>query len=336
MKIDFNDLGLIDYNHREKKDISPSESLAGAKDFLKKAACSVGEFTGRLIKEIDIPSVCKLIVKEKIFTSDYVREIAKDTYILRTDMLFNSFLFVGSERALLVDTGFGIDGLEKEVRKITDKPLTVAVTHGHFGCVGGAGAFDTVKVHKRDLKLARAFNNRLLRRVLFFASPSRYYHKYTFDDLVTEKPVFSTFTKRELKNGISLGNKVIEVKSVPSHTRGSLAFIDRNTDIAVVGDIITPLGITLLPGSCDIATYSKNLEEFMNIAEDCTIFCSYLKTPLDRRKVDSFKNLVYRTSNGENDYTRFAGLQKSSDYLQFLVYHPYKIRHKSLFERLRK
>ena len=109
-----------------------------------------------------------------------------------------------------------------------------------------------------------------------------------------------------------------------------------HTGIAVVGDIITPLGITLLPGSCDIATYSKNLEEFMNIAEDCTIFCSYLKTPLDRRKVDSFKNLVYRISNGENDYTRFAGLQKSSDYLQFLVYHPYKIRHKSLFERLRK
>ena len=328
MKIDFNNLGLTDYSKNEPFTDKLDRIWSGAKT----AASSAGPF----IKEIDIPSVLKAFISEKVFTPDYVREIAKDTYLLRTDMLFNSFLFVGSEKALLVDTGFGITGLKKMIREITDKPLVVAVTHGHIGCVGGAGDFDSVKIHKDDMKLAKFSDNRLLHKAIFLLSPSRYYHKYDSGNLVSGKPKFSAFTKRELKSGISLGNRTIDVINIPSHTKGSVVFVDKTTGIAVSGDIVAPLGITFLPGACDLAKYSKNLDSFMNIVEERTIFCSYLKTPLDHRKVNAFKNLVAHTAYDENDYSKLISMKKSSEYLQFLIYCPAKTNRKSLIEIFRK
>ena len=41
------------------------------------------------------------------------------------------FLVEGSERALLIDTCSGVGNLAEYVATLTDKPLTVWVTHGH-------------------------------------------------------------------------------------------------------------------------------------------------------------------------------------------------------------
>ena len=41
------------------------------------------------------------------------------------------YLVEGSERAVLIDTGIGLGNICKYVRKLTSKPLTVLITHGH-------------------------------------------------------------------------------------------------------------------------------------------------------------------------------------------------------------
>ncbi|MEM5770347.1 MAG: MBL fold metallo-hydrolase, partial [Bacillota bacterium] len=41
-------------------------------------------------------------------------------------------LLLGSKQALLVDTAMGIGNIAKEVRMITELPLTVVNTHGHI------------------------------------------------------------------------------------------------------------------------------------------------------------------------------------------------------------
>ena len=65
--------------------------------------------------------------------NDYysINEIAKDIY--RLTSLENVFfdLIVGSERALLIDTGYGFGNVKGLIRSITDKPLIIANTHGH-------------------------------------------------------------------------------------------------------------------------------------------------------------------------------------------------------------
>ena len=46
-------------------------------------------------------------------------------------MRFKQYLVVGEEKALLIDTGFGIYSLKEKVRGITELPVTVVNTHAH-------------------------------------------------------------------------------------------------------------------------------------------------------------------------------------------------------------
>lgn len=71
-------------------------------------------------------------------------EFAPDTYEIDEFDCASIFLFVGTERALLLDTGIGIGDLKGLVEEITDKPYDVVLTHGHRDHTGGAGWFDTV------------------------------------------------------------------------------------------------------------------------------------------------------------------------------------------------
>ncbi len=50
----------------------------------------------------------------------------------------NAKLFTSWHRkSALVDTGLGIGNIYKEVRKLTDKPVTAVATHIHWDHIGG-------------------------------------------------------------------------------------------------------------------------------------------------------------------------------------------------------
>lgn len=49
----------------------------------------------------------------------------------------NMYLLLGSEKALLIDTGNGLSDLPQAIGEITDLPLTVVNTHGHYDHIHG-------------------------------------------------------------------------------------------------------------------------------------------------------------------------------------------------------
>ena len=51
-------------------------------------------------------------------------------------------LLAGRDRALLVDTGYGFEDLAAFVRTLTDRPLSVLLTHGHHDHALGAIHFE--------------------------------------------------------------------------------------------------------------------------------------------------------------------------------------------------
>ena len=79
-----------------------------------------------------------------------------DGYLgFREFKLVNAFLVEGEEKAALIDTGCGIGHLAETVRELTDKPLVILITHGHFDHDGGIKQFPGVPVylHSADGRL---------------------------------------------------------------------------------------------------------------------------------------------------------------------------------------
>ncbi|MEZ4590062.1 MAG: MBL fold metallo-hydrolase [Chloroflexota bacterium] len=62
-------------------------------------------------------------------------------------------LVVGEEKALLLDTGYGLDNLPETVAQIADLPVILVNSHGHLDHVLGNRFFDEAYLHPADWQL---------------------------------------------------------------------------------------------------------------------------------------------------------------------------------------
>ena len=73
-----------------------------------------------------------------------------------TDAMGVSFtLLTGSERALLIDTGYGLEDVAAYVRTLTSLPVDVLLTHGHHDHALGTRWFPSVQMSTEDLPVFR-------------------------------------------------------------------------------------------------------------------------------------------------------------------------------------
>lgn len=119
------------------------------------------------------------------------------------------FLFVGEEKALLIDTGFGGDDLKEYVKKITELPVEVIFTHADGDHVGNAAQFEKRLMH-----------------------PSEYdYYFGRNQNTVPMEPVWEG-------DIIDITKFNFEVILIPGHTPGSIALLERNRRFLIGGDSI--------------------------------------------------------------------------------------------------
>lgn len=155
---------------------------------------------------------------EEIFGSYLSWKINEDTWIINfMNGSQNMYLLEGTERALLIDTGWGAGNLRACVEKLTARPVTAALTHGHLDHAGGCGEWESVLMlpgAQADLVMCR---------------------RLPFD--VSRLP-YPDFERRLVKDGdvIDLGGRTVELLDISSHSNGSLAFLDREHGYLFVGD----------------------------------------------------------------------------------------------------
>ena len=151
-----------------------------------------------------------------------------------------SYLVVGSERALLFDTGPGLRDVRRVVEKLTALPVVVVPSHLHFDHIGNLPRFEDVALP--DLPALRE-QSRDGNVELGF---------YQFLGFVEgfKRPVFTVSRWIVAGSTIGLGGRELTLLSVPGHAPESVALLDRRTNRLFAGDFMYPSAIfAFLPGA---------------------------------------------------------------------------------------
>ena len=172
--------------------------------------------------------------KEVFKNNDVVfHQIDDHTWVGTGNLLSNESMYLveGNDKAVLIDTGKKIAGLDKIVASITNKPLMVVLTHGHSDHVGNVGYFSEVYINPAD-------------KDIFQQSLPDYKGKIN-----------------DLKDGqiIDLGGRQLEVVFTPAHTPGSTTLIDKAAGYGFSGDSFGSGNLLLFTGTFSqlIATCGK-------------------------------------------------------------------------------
>ncbi len=139
-------------------------------------------------------------------------------------------LICGRDRALLIDTGFGIGDLKAMVERVTDLPITVVNTHFHGDHVRGNPQFGRVFIHAMD---AEGLHPDAAAR--FTIPPEGTF--YTAADLVPAQP-YEVVTVEEGHVFDLGGGYEVEVFHLPGHTPGGIGLLDRKRRLLFSGDAI--------------------------------------------------------------------------------------------------
>ena len=136
------------------------------------------------------------------------------------------YLIEGEDKAVLLDAGTSIPKLDKIVKRITKKPVSLLLTHGHGDHVGAVGCFDELWMNTADQGMLRNYKG----------------------------------TVHHIENGqrFDLGGRVLEAFYTPGHTSGSVTFLEVGTDKGYSGDAY---GSTNLLVNTDLSVILNTCEE---------------------------------------------------------------------------
>ncbi|MEM8984754.1 MAG: MBL fold metallo-hydrolase [Pseudomonadota bacterium] len=183
-----------------------------------------------------------------------------------------SYLVVGDERALLIDTGLGIDAIDQLVYRLTNRPVTVVNTHAHYDHVGGNHAFDTIHAHATPFATGRATGtaNAEVGEFVSDAWLARPLPSGMSRDSYRIRPYQTPIDVADGER-FSLGGISIEVVLTPGHTDDSICLLDRANGVLFTGDTFYPAPLYAHLEGAGLATYQRSLERLAALSEDVTL-----------------------------------------------------------------
>lgn len=178
--------------------------------------------------------------------------------------------FVGKEKALLFDTGYGYGELEKVVKCITELPLYIVNSHGHLDHVCGNYQFrEDIYIHPEDMELCRQHTSYEVR--LGAVTNAKSSKNFLTGEITNILP--QNFDEQQYLNGdcgnirpveeghvFELGGITLKVYQVPGHTKGSIGLMYEEEKIFYVGDAMNPFMWLFMPEAMAISEYKKTLE----------------------------------------------------------------------------
>ena len=197
------------------------------------------------------------------------RMTSPDTWTLQFGNAY-CYLLVGEERALLFDTFYGNGNLRELVEEITDKPVMVVNSHGHYDHTGGNPWWDEA--------WAGPGAEDVMKKAFTPAQQEEFNRK--------PYPDYQVHTVRE-GHIFELGGRDVEVFEIPAHHESSIALLDRKSRTLYIGDELESGQVLLfvrknpLPFREIVAAHLENMKKLAKYDSEFDQICpGHNGTPL--------------------------------------------------------
>lgn len=180
-----------------------------------------------------------------------------------------SFLILGNEKALLFDTGMGIDSISLVVKELTDLPIMVFNSHTHHDHIGGNHEFDHIVALDTEFTKHWAENGWPHDKVKNEVSPEAFCHhkRPSLDTASYAIKPFEVTTFVKDGDVIDLGNRSLSIMSIPGHTPDAVAIWDRDQRYLWTGDTFYEATIWLFYEGTDLLAYEKSIAKLAALSD---------------------------------------------------------------------
>lgn len=241
-----------------------------------------------------------------------VKEIGPDTWQFTEQLLGENvycYLLCGKEKALLIDTAYGFTDLASAVKDITDLPLTVVNTHGHFDHVVGNHAFGEACLSPRDLDVYRTHTNQKemgdVLRIFGGGGLMGEVARIALTPLVHRLLAHPIPATRPLPDSrcFELGERTVKILETPGHTGGSIALLDTKNGWLFSGDNCGDEGMLLtFPEATTVAEFHQTIRSIRELVARGDVvrnYPSHQTSPAPLEKLELYDRLLTRMEQGK-------------------------------------
>ena len=192
-------------------------------------------------------------------------------------------LIEGEKAALLMDTGYGTEDVAAFISTLTDKPLTVLLTHHHHDHALGTRWFDKTVMFQEDMAEWPVFTGMEKRRVVLGQALSKGLS-------VTEEAFLDGECAMPYaihSGALDLGGLAVEVIHCPGHTPGSCVVHVPQRKLLLTGDDWNPCTWLFFDAALPVCKYRENVCKLQKLDFEY-VLCSHQLECFPRAKFDTF------------------------------------------------